>query len=80
MAFTLYPLKGGGKQVWKLFPRIRREFRKPQGVIFGKRCGCRPYGSSPRWLRLRVRLVAASTRFGAEIEVMKECAAPPMKV
>jgi hypothetical protein len=36
----LYFLKGGGKQAWKLFPRIKREWRKPQGVIFGKRCGC----------------------------------------
>jgi hypothetical protein len=36
----LYLLKGGGKQAWKLFPRIKREWRKPQGVIFGKRCGC----------------------------------------
>ena len=36
----LYLLKGGGKPAWKLFPRIKREWRKPQGVIFGKRCGC----------------------------------------
>ena len=36
----LYLLKGGGKQIWQLFPRIKREWRKPQGVIFGKRCGC----------------------------------------
>src|SRR5262249_53894579 len=36
----LYLLKGGGKQVWKVFPRIQKEWRKPQGVIFGKRCGC----------------------------------------
>ena len=36
----LYLLKGGGKQAWKLFPRIKPEWRKPQGVIFGKRCGC----------------------------------------
>jgi hypothetical protein len=36
----LYLLKGGGKRAWKLFPRIKREWRKPQGVIFGKRCGC----------------------------------------
>jgi hypothetical protein len=36
----LYLLKGGGKQAWKLFPRIKQEWRKPQGVIFGKRCGC----------------------------------------
>lgn len=35
----LYALKGGGPQVWKLFPRIRKEWRKPQGLIFGKRCG-----------------------------------------
>jgi hypothetical protein len=30
----LYLLKGGGKQAWKLFPRIKPEWRKPQGVIF----------------------------------------------
>jgi hypothetical protein len=36
----LYLLKGGGKLAWKLFPRIRKEWRKAQGVIFGKRCGC----------------------------------------
>ena len=36
----LYLLKGGGKEAWKLFPRIKRAWRKPQGVIFGKRCGC----------------------------------------
>ena len=34
-----YLLKGGGPKVWKLFPRIRKEWRRPQGVIFGKRCG-----------------------------------------
>ncbi len=34
-----YALKGGGPRVWKLFPRIRKEWRKPQGLIFGKRCG-----------------------------------------
>jgi hypothetical protein len=36
----LYLLKGGGKQAWKLFPRIRKDRRNPQGVIFGKRCAC----------------------------------------
>jgi hypothetical protein len=36
----LYLLKGGGKPAWKLFLRIKPEWRKPQGVIFGKRCGC----------------------------------------
>jgi hypothetical protein len=35
----LYLLKGGGPKVWKLFPRIRKEWRKPQGIIIGKRCG-----------------------------------------
>jgi hypothetical protein len=35
----LYALKGGGPKVWKLFPRIRKEWHKPQGLIFGKRCG-----------------------------------------
>lgn len=35
----LYALKGGGPKVWKLFPRIRKEWRRPQGLIFGKRCG-----------------------------------------
>ena len=35
----LYLLKGGGKHAWKLFPRIKQEWRRPQGIIFGKRCG-----------------------------------------
>jgi hypothetical protein len=35
----LYALKGGGPKVWKLFPRIRKDWRRPQGVIFGKRYG-----------------------------------------
>ena len=35
----LYLIKGGGPTVWKLFPRIRKEWRKAQGIIFGKRCG-----------------------------------------
>jgi hypothetical protein len=35
----LYLLKGGGPKVWKLFPRIRKGWRRPQGLIFGKRCG-----------------------------------------
>jgi hypothetical protein len=34
-----YALKGGGPKVWKLFPSIRKEWRKPQGLIFAKRCG-----------------------------------------
>ncbi len=35
----LYLLKGGGKQAWRLFARIHPEWRKPQGLIFNKRCG-----------------------------------------
>jgi hypothetical protein len=35
----LYLLKGGGKQAWRLFTRIKADWRKPQGVIFNKRCG-----------------------------------------
>jgi hypothetical protein len=35
----LYLLKGGGPKAWKLFPRIRKEWRKQQGIIHGKRCG-----------------------------------------
>ena len=35
----LYLIKGGGPTVWTLFPRIRKEWRKAQGIIFGKRCG-----------------------------------------
>jgi hypothetical protein len=35
----LYLLKGGGQQAWRLFPRIKEDQRKPQGLIFNKRCG-----------------------------------------
>ena len=35
----LYLIKGGGPKVWKRFPRIRKDWRKPQGIIHGKRCG-----------------------------------------
>jgi hypothetical protein len=33
-----YLLKGGGSKVWKLF-RLRKDHRRFQGIIFGKRCG-----------------------------------------
>jgi hypothetical protein len=33
-----YLIKGGGPKVWKLF-RIRKEHRRLQGIIYGKRCG-----------------------------------------
>jgi hypothetical protein len=35
----LYLIKGGGPDVWKQFPRIRKDWREGQGVIHGKRCG-----------------------------------------
>jgi hypothetical protein len=35
----LYLIKGGGPDVWKQFPRIRKNWREGQGVIHGKRCG-----------------------------------------
>jgi hypothetical protein len=33
-----YLIKGGGSKVWKLF-RLRKEHRRLQGIIHGKRCG-----------------------------------------
>jgi hypothetical protein len=33
-----YLIKGGGPKVWKLF-RLRKEHRRSQGIIQGKRCG-----------------------------------------
>jgi hypothetical protein len=33
-----YLIKGGGSKVWKRF-RLRKEHRRAQGLIFGKRCG-----------------------------------------
>ena len=35
----LYLIKGGGPLVWKEFPRIRKDWRTPQGIIHGKLCG-----------------------------------------
>ena len=33
-----YLIKGGGAKVWKIF-RLRKEHRRLQGIIHGKRCG-----------------------------------------
>jgi hypothetical protein len=33
-----YLIKGGGHPVWKHF-RLRKEHRRLQGIIYGKRCG-----------------------------------------
>jgi hypothetical protein len=33
-----YLIKGGGPKVWKRF-RLRKEHRRLQGIIYGKRCG-----------------------------------------
>jgi hypothetical protein len=35
---ALYLVKGGGPDVWRRF-QLPKKWRKPQGVIFGKRCG-----------------------------------------
>jgi hypothetical protein len=62
----LYLLKGGGKQVWKLFPRIKREWRKPQGVIFGKRCGVtQSLGPAARLRSLIVQAETAASSYHA---------------
>ena len=34
----LYLLKGGDRQVWDHF-NIKKEWRKSQGIVHGKRCG-----------------------------------------
>jgi hypothetical protein len=34
----LYLIKGGGRDVWERF-KIRKEWRKSQGIVHGKRCG-----------------------------------------
>jgi hypothetical protein len=34
----VYLIKGGGPNVWRKFG-VPRCWRKPQGLIFGKRCG-----------------------------------------
>jgi hypothetical protein len=34
----VYLLKGGGPDVWRQF-EVPHSWRKPQGLIFGKRCG-----------------------------------------
>jgi hypothetical protein len=34
----LYLIKGGDRKVWEHF-KIRREWRKSQGIVHGKRCG-----------------------------------------
>ncbi|MGH6866074.1 MAG: hypothetical protein ACREDO_07900 [Methyloceanibacter sp.] len=35
----LYLIKGGGPKVWAQFPGIRKDWRKSQGILYGKRCG-----------------------------------------
>jgi hypothetical protein len=55
----LYLIKGGGPDVWKLYPRIRREWREQQGIIHGKRCGTsQNLGPAARQLQNTKRAVA----------------------
>jgi hypothetical protein len=34
----LYLIKGGSRDVWERF-NVRKEWRKSQGIVHGKRCG-----------------------------------------
>ena len=73
----LYLIKGGGPKVWKRFPRIRKEWRKPQGIIHGKRCGttaqprtsCTPArdGSKEGSVMLTARLHPIKLKKGGEV-------------
>ncbi|MGA8689862.1 MAG: hypothetical protein WB662_08150 [Methyloceanibacter sp.] len=56
----MYLIKGGGPKVWKLFPRIRKKWRKPQGVIFGKRCGVTQNLGPAAWSNLSMQAKYAS--------------------
>jgi len=51
----LYLIKGGGPEVWKQFPRIRRDWRTQQGIIYGKRCGVSQSLGPVARLRYRAR-------------------------
>ena len=53
-----YLLKGGGPKVWKLF-RLRKEHRRLQGIIQGKRCGVTE--SIGLAARLRALIIQAET-------------------
>ena len=58
----LYLLKGGGKPVWKLFPRIKKDWRKPHGIIFGKRCGTtQNIGPAARGSQVAIRSLARTS-------------------
>ena len=51
----LYLIKGGDQEVWDHF-NIKKEWRKSQGIIQGKRCGTTENigrASHNRWRRLR---------------------------
>jgi hypothetical protein len=56
----LYLIKGGGPDVWKRFPRIRKDWRKPQGIIHGKRCGTSQNVGPAARLRQRERVKSIS--------------------
>jgi hypothetical protein len=49
-----YLIKGGGSKVWKRF-RLRKEHRRSQGLICGKRCGVTEnIGTAARRLRATI--------------------------
>ena len=52
----LYLIKGGNKEVWDHF-NIRKEWRKSQGIIHGKRCGVTENVGRAARNRCRLRLL-----------------------
>jgi hypothetical protein len=56
-----YLIKGGGREVWRRF-RLRKEHRRLQGLICGKRCGTTENigpAAPNRWQRCRTLMAAA---------------------
>ena len=64
-----YLIKGGGQNVWKSF-RLRKEHRRLQGIIHGKRCGTTQ--NIGRAARRRARAADQQQSGGACIELPTE--------
>ena len=52
----LYLIKGGDREVWERF-KIRKEWRKSQGIVHGKRCGITENIGRTARNRCRLRLL-----------------------
>jgi len=68
-----YLIKGGGHEVWRRFG-VRKEDRRSQGLIFGKRCGTTENIGSAARSRLRRPTRVFSVRFGGEPDIESEAA------